>query len=258
MLTSITIWGVTFHSYGLIIGIATLVVLKIAEHFFSTTQEKNMLFWQAMTWSLVGAVIGARAWHVMTDWPLYVGQWHQVLTIWQGGLSILGALVGVFVVLGWFSIHNKQNITFWEFSDVVVLGLPFGQAIGRLGNWMNQELYGLPTDLPWKIYIDVNHRVAGYEQYQYFHPLFAYEAVSLLVLGGILLWIHAHTEWRVGTGMLTLVYVASYAWIRFGLEFLRIDKALIPQTIFGVNQLVVLLVAVGVSTYILKKSKTYD
>lgn len=255
MPSSVTIFGVTFYIYGLIIGVAVVITLKIAEYFFSTSQEKNTLFWRAMIWGLVGALVGARIWHIVTDWQLYSDHWYAVLFLWNGGLSIIGALMGIFVGLWIVVSRSKGAVSFWEISDALVLGLPFGQAVGRLGNWVNQELYGQPTQLPWKLYIDPIHRVVGYQQFEYFHPLFAYEAIALFVLGGILVSCVKKKKLLLGSGILTLIYIAAYSWIRFGLEFLRIDKAELTFLPLGVNQAVVLVVAIVSSVYILKKVK---
>ena len=108
--------------------------------------------------------------------------------------------------------------------DLAALGLPLGQAIGRLGNWVNQELYGLPTTLPWGIYIAPENRVSGFEAYSHFHPLFAYEAAWMLLTYIFFYgYLYRQKKIQLGTGMYALGYLASYAVIRFSLDFLRIN-----------------------------------
>lgn len=244
VLAEFTIFGITFHTYGIIMAVAIAVVLKIAEQFIGSNQSKKDTFWDASLWMLVGAGVGSRLWHIVTDWQLYAQNPLQSLFIWKGGLSIMGALAGLVSAAWLFSRKKSQKIVFFELTDALVIGLPFGQAIGRLGNLVNQELYGSPTSLPWKLYISQEHRLRGYENQDYYHPLFLYEAV-LMVLGGVALWLVARksSKFKVGSGFVTIAYFALYGWVRFLLEFLRIDKAMLLETGWGINQVIALVVA---------------
>lgn len=254
MVTEFTFAGLTFHTYGILIGVAIILTLKIAEQNIANIKEKKDFFWDASVFLLLGSIVGARVWHVITDWSLYKDSPIEALYLWQGGLSIVGALLGLFFTAFLITKRPTSKLTFFEVSDAIAIGLPFGQALGRLGNWVNQELYGLPTDLPWKLYIDENNRLAGYEHLGFYHPLFAYEAISLVIIGAGLWFKAKSTTFRVGSGIITLLYLAAYGWIRFFLEFLRIDKAVFTSTFFGVNQVIMLLVAVGATMYLIRKS----
>jgi phosphatidylglycerol:prolipoprotein diacylglycerol transferase len=253
------------HVYGLIVGVAVAVTWHILERVLDTKRSSNLnkLWFTAM----LGAVIGARLWHIGTDWSLY-GMYTgtefiwQLLAVWQGGLSILGAIVGGVVgllVASWWwqvPIHEVRHVL-----DSAALALPFGQAIGRLGNYVNQELYGLPTDLPWGIFIDPGHRVAEYEQFTYFHPLFAYEAVAMLFFGCGLyaiwkkhtgLWTRGSVWWAWGSGWWFWLYLLYYSVVRFGLDFLRVDAAMAGSVLgvgMSINQVVVLGGIVGLVGY---------
>jgi phosphatidylglycerol:prolipoprotein diacylglycerol transferase len=191
----------------------------------------------------------------MTDWHLYVLNPVEALYVWNGGLSMLGALLGVFVGALIAVNQSKGNIRLLEFTDSLAIGIPFGQAIGRLGNWINQELYGAPTNVPWKLFIDPAHRLTGYEKVEYYHPLFAYELLCMVIVGAVLWYFSKkYSFFTLGSGMVSLLYLATYGWIRFFLEFLRVDKIVLGNTLFGVNQLVMLFVAIVATVYIFKKS----
>ncbi|HEX7018322.1 MAG TPA: prolipoprotein diacylglyceryl transferase family protein [Patescibacteria group bacterium] len=258
----------TFHLYGFIIGGATVVGLLLAEHRFLqlkviTDKKKNeRFFWQAVVTVLVSGVMGARLWHVVTDWPIYHSNLIAVFKIWQGGLSILGAVGGGVLGAYFFVRHQRliknddQKKLFLTLLDISVFGLPLAQAIGRLGNYINQELYGLPTDLPWALTID------GVS----YHPLWAYEALLTVLFGSVVWLVDTHPRWRqtlgmtMGQGHLFLSYIFYYSLIRFWLDFLRPDKAISFIPGLGINQLVLLGVLGIISVYMLlhlRKSKWF-
>jgi phosphatidylglycerol---prolipoprotein diacylglyceryl transferase len=243
-----SIAGLTFHWYGLVIGSALALAWYLVELRFKqlaardrlvdgSTLERTMVI-------VVGAgLVGARLWHAMTDWQLYQHEPWKVLAVWEGGMSIIGAVAaGVIALLlfCWWKYHDHWQDTAWFLLDLFVFGLPFGQALGRVGNWINQELYGLPTELPWGVYISPEARLAGYEQFSHFHPLFAYEAAAMAVFGSLIWW--QQSSVKVGRGKLALVYLSFYSLLRFGLDFLRLDKAMIGTSWLGFNQLIMALV----------------
>ena len=137
--------------------------------------------------------------------------------------------------------------------DIIIFGLPLGQAIGRLGNYFNQELYGLPTSLPWGIFIDVQHRIASYTHVERFHPLFAYEMIFTAAFG-IGLWMYSlrvKKPIKIGSGFYFLVYVLYYCFVRFCLDFLRIDKTYFLGTSLGLNQVILILLMLITGMYTL-------
>jgi prolipoprotein diacylglyceryl transferase len=185
-------------------------------------------------------IIGARIYHVITDPQLFEGQWYRVVYIWEGGLGIWGGIaLGVAVGL-W--VARRRGIPLLPLLDVVAPALALAQAIGRWGNYWNQELFGRPTTLPWGLEIDVANRPAGYEQYSTFHPTFLYESLWNLALCGVLLLIDRRH--RLRPGRLFVVYVGGYTFARFFIERLRIDTA---NKIFGlrVNEWVSALMFLG-------------
>src|SRR5665647_3736196 len=124
-------------------------------------------------WAVPAGLIGARMYHVATDWRSYQGRWIDAFKIWNGGLGIPGG-IALGVVVGLWVAH-RRGLRFSSILDAVVPALPLAQAIGRLGNWWNQELFGRPTSLPWGLRIDVSHRPLQYISSTTFQPTFLYE-----------------------------------------------------------------------------------
>ncbi|MFI9590915.1 prolipoprotein diacylglyceryl transferase [Nonomuraea sp. NPDC052265] len=171
--------------------------------------------------AVIFGLIGGRLYHVITDWQTYFGsraikEPYQALFIWEGGLGIWGAVAlgGVGV---WLAVR-KRGISMSAVADTVAPGIAFAQAIGRWGNWFNQELYGGPTTLPWGLEIDVDH---GGEPGVLYHPTFLYESLWDVALGFLLILVGKRFALR--HGRLFAVYVAGYTLGRFWIEGLRID-----------------------------------
>ena len=176
---------------------------------------------QACTVGVPLALIGARAYHVLTDWKRYQGRWVDVVKIWEGGLGIPGGIVGG--VVGGLIVIRMRRLPLRSILDAAAVGFPAGQFVGRLGNWFNQELFGRPTDLPWGLEIDPEHRPREYLESATFHPTFAYEMVwSLLVFA--LVW---RTAWRgrLPRGHFLVFYLFLYSAGRLWIEALRVDHA---------------------------------
>jgi phosphatidylglycerol:prolipoprotein diacylglycerol transferase len=229
----------------------------------------NKVFYKVAYISLFFAIIGARFWHVLTDFYLYQQDLMTALYIWNGGLSILGAVLGgvLGIVISIFFLPELKNQKFADHKNIFlklldysIFGLPVGQAIGRFGNYFNQELYGVPTSGIFKIYIDVAHRLPGYEEFAYFHPLFFYEMLATGLFAVILSSLY-RKNWpenitkiipkilpkilpKIGTGKLFLFYALYYGVIRFFLDFLRIDRSKIFFGFLGTNQVILLVVMI--------------
>ncbi|MDR0990888.1 MAG: prolipoprotein diacylglyceryl transferase, partial [Propionibacteriaceae bacterium] len=138
----------------------------------------------------VSGIVGARLYYILIEWPRYFGPdgvWYQAFFIWQGGLGIWGGVVGGGLAAFLMARHYRFN--FPALADCFAVALPLAQAIGRFGNYFNQELYGRPTDLPWGLLIDPAHRVAGYYNDATFHPTFLYEALWNIALAAFLLFV---------------------------------------------------------------------
>jgi phosphatidylglycerol---prolipoprotein diacylglyceryl transferase len=155
-------------------------------------------------------------------------------------LGIPGAVIGGIIVLFFYTRRHKLN--FAEWADICAPSLALGQAIGRWGNFFNQELYGAPTNLPWKLYIDPEHRLANYLNVEYYHPLFLYEALWNLANMFLLLWVSRRFSDRLRKGDVFLIYLIVYPIGRFLLDFLRLDASMVGG--ININQTVMAVVAV--------------
>jgi prolipoprotein diacylglyceryl transferase len=172
-------------------------------------------------WAVPAGLVGARLYHVLTDLSRFEGRWWHIPAVWEGGLGIPGGLAAG--VLAGVVVARRRALPVPDLLDVVAPAIPVAQAIGRLGNWFNQELYGRPTDLPWALHIDPGHRPTGLATVATYHPTFLYEALWNLGLAAVLVLVARH--WRLRPGQLFAGYVAGYAAGRFWVEGLRIDPA---------------------------------
>jgi len=174
----------------------------------------------------------------------------KILQIWKGGLGIPGGLLSGALTLWLYTKIKKQSFPLW--ADIIMPAVLLGQAIGRWGNFVNQELYGLPTNVPWSIYISPENRTGEYLDYSNFHPLFLYESI-LNILGCILLlWITRKYKHNLIPGDITFGYFVIYPSIRFILEFIRVDSSKIGA--INANQTLMAIVALlSVIALILRK-----
>lgn len=225
-----------FHLYGLFIGIGLIAGIWVAQFHAKRFGQSPKMIDDALIWIMIPAIIGARAYHVITDWHLYAdGPIFDMFKIWNGGLGFFGALIGGVVgsiVCTYLQASNSKQKAFFTLLDLLSFGAPLAQAIGRFGNYFNQELYGLPTQLPWGIVING-------EKY---HPLFAYEAILNLCVFGLVNWLGWKKKLHIGKGQYACTYLALYGMIRFWLEFLRTDTArwAEPFGVFSIAQWVAL------------------
>ena len=220
---SIHLGPLKLNAYGLMIAIGVIVAVRIAGRRaeakgVGTTDDISSI---AM-WAVPAGIIGGRAYHVITDHEKFQGQWFDVVKIWQGGLGIWGG-VSLGVLVGWW-MARKRGLDAWWIVSCAVPGIAVAQAIGRWGNWFNQELFGRPTTLPWALKISDSVAIkAGYAPGTTFHPTFLYESIGCLVLAYLL--IRLESRWVPARGRLLAWYVAGYTLLRFFVEGLRVDPA---------------------------------
>ena len=251
------------HWYGFLMVIGGLVglavILSLAKRFDIGKGDVGALratplrpfFYDLLFYFVIGAVIGARLYYVLYAWEMYRGNLFDIFKIWQGGLAIHGIMLGGFVATWIFCRIKKQN--FWFIADFVAIGLAAAQAIGRAGNYFNQEIFGRPTALPWGVPIDAINRPAAFINAEYFHPTFLYECLGNLLIAAFL-YLLMRRRLKTGrgkAGSIFLLYLILYSTQRFLLEFLRVDYS---PLVFGARwaqmvSVALILVGVGLLVY---------
>jgi len=241
---------VKIYFYGIILMLGAVAAAFLAERQARRRGLSGDLVWDGLIWALIGGILGARLWHILTPPPSMVERGittlyyltHPLDALWirGGGLGIPGAVIGG--VLGLYFFCRRRKLDFLTWLDISAPALALGQAIGRWGNFFNQELYGAPTDLPWAITIDLQHRLPGFESFEKYHPLFLYESLWNLANVAFLLWLGGRYAGKLKSGDLFLVYLVTYPIGRFLLEFLRLDAAQIAG--INANQTLMLVVMI--------------
>jgi prolipoprotein diacylglyceryl transferase len=210
-----------FHFYGLcyVVGITAAVILT--RRLWREKGGDPDLVYTVALWGVPAGILGARLYHDVTSWNEVQHNWYGWLAVWQGGLGIWGGIAGGF--LGALIPLRRQRVSVTRFMDATAPGILVAQAIGRIGNYFNQELFGGPTSLPWALQISPAHRPAGYLGYATFNPTFLYELIWDLALAAALVWLIRHRQIRA-PGIFAL-YVTGYSAFRIFEELLRVDPA---------------------------------
>lgn len=230
----VELYGLSFYWYGLIIAISILAGLTIALYLNKYFSIKKDDVYDLSIYLVIFSLIGARIYEVFLVWPYYRNNLLSIFKLWEGGLAIHGAIVAGLLTLYFFA--KKRRLNFWNLLIITVPGLALGQAIGRWGNWFNQELFGLPSNLNWSIPINLENRPIGYLQYEYFQPTFLYESLGNLLIFLTLLFLILKLKKLFANKKLAKIvlatYLALYSILRFSLEFIKIDKT--PE-LFGLR-----------------------
>jgi len=220
---SIHLGPLRLNAYGLMIAIGVIVAVRIAGRRAERIGIGNTEDISAIAmWAVPAGVLGGRAYHVLTDYQRFEGHWFDVIKVWQGGLGIWGGVTAG-VAVGWWCA-KRRGLDAWWIISCAAPAIAIAQAIGRWGNWFNQELFGRPTTLPWALKVSSSvAEKAGYAAGTTFHPTFLYESIGCVVLAWVL--IRIERRLRPFRGQLFAWYVAGYTVLRFGVEGLRIDSA---------------------------------
>jgi prolipoprotein diacylglyceryl transferase len=210
-----------FHMYGVLLAVGVVLAVWVAETRWRRRGYGSPGIADVSFWVVVWGVIGARAYHVITDYQRFDDDPLRAFQIWKGGLGIWGAVTaGAIAVV---VITRRRHMPTLVVMDCMAPGIVLAQAIGRWGNWFNQELFGKPTTLPWGLEISIEHRPLGYQQYATFHPTFLYESLYCLAIVALLLL--AEKKLPLKQGQTFALYVILYTFGRFWFENLRIDPA---------------------------------
>ena len=261
--TDIVWGGFSLHWYGLCVGLGVAVgmlLIWVTVRRTIEASERNDWLKHVANFApliLFCGAIGGRIAFILYHLDYFQLNPGEMPLIWHGGWVWYGALLGGLLAL--IGYCRLVRIDVWRMADALVPGVTLGQAIGRWGNYFNQEAYGAPTGLPWGIPIDEAHRVMGYEVFQYFHPTFLYESLGDLVLALLLFYgavrMAKQTQVR---GCVALLFLISYGLMRFGLEAIRIDRVpvlaglRVPQW----SSLFLVAVACAVAVVLLSKRKS--
>ncbi|MFM8625820.1 MAG: prolipoprotein diacylglyceryl transferase [Actinomycetota bacterium] len=245
---SLEVLGVRLNAYGLMIALGVVVAVRIAGHRAERAGVGTVDDFSSIAmWAVPAGVIGGRAYHVITDLERFRGNWDDVIKIWQGGLGVWGGVTLGLVVGLWRA--RVRGLDMWAMGACAAPAILVAQAIGRWGNWFNQELFGRPTDLPWALEVSAaTARKAGYPPGTTFHPTFLYESIGCLVLAWLLV-VVVERRARPARGRLLVWYAAGYTFLRFFVEGLRIDPAKSAGG-WRLNQWVSLLVFSGATSFL--------
>ena len=218
--------------YGLCIALGIAAGTWLTSRELARKGYDPALALDALFFTVPLGFIGARAYHVATDYDQYTGDpFPGVFAVWNGGLGIYGAVIGGFI--GVLIFARVRGISPLVFADAAAPGLILAQAIGRWGNYFNQELFGRPSNLPWAIEIAPENRPVDFADATAFHPTFLYESIWNLLVCLALLWIARRFADRLKNGDILLLYVSLYSVGRFFVEALRVDPAFLIGNLRG-------------------------
>jgi len=227
----------TIKWYGLLISISVIIGLFISKKLAKSRNINPQYISDILPSLIISSIIGARAYYVIFEWRQYSGnnfftsfdlfnnviQIPSFLAIWQGGIAIHGGLIGGFLCILFFC--KSKNIHLKTFIDILIPSIILGQSIGRWGNFFNNEAFGIPTDLPWKLFIPIQNRPIEFINYQFFHPTFIYESLwnFLIFILLITIFYQQNNKNSVRPGFISCLYLIGYSFGRFWIEGLRID-----------------------------------
>lgn len=248
-------WYGLFIVFGALSAIGTTIKLAL---YYDIKKEKII---DLAFYLIILGIIGARIYHVFLEFPYYISYPLDIFKVWQGGLAIHGGIIAGVIFLYFYA--RRQKINLWLYASIAVPGLALAQAIGRWGNYFNQELFGRPTNLPWGIPINVINRPLEYISAEYFHPTFLYESIGNLIIFAILIALHIYTikkkKIKIYFYKLQVAsYLILYSILRFSTEFIRIDPT--PE-ILGLRfpQIAsLILIIVSINILLLPKLKKRD
>ncbi len=235
--TFLNLGFLTIRWYGLLISISVVIGLFISKKLAKSRNINPQYISDILPSLIISSIIGARAYYVIFEWRQYSGNNFFIsfdifnnlikipsfLAIWQGGIAIHGGLIGGFLCILFFC--KSKNIHLKTFIDILIPSIILGQSIGRWGNFFNNEAFGIPTDLPWKLFIPIQNRPIEFINYQFFHPTFIYESLWNLLIFILLITIFykQNNNNSVRPGFISCLYLIGYSFGRFWIEGLRID-----------------------------------
>lgn len=253
----------TLRWYGVIVMIGVVVGALIVERQLKRRGEKGDHIWDALIWVLIPAIVGARLWYVLNAIlggnRSYIENPASIVKVWEGGLHIFGAFL--FGALALIIYLRKNNLDAWLFLDAIGPAALIGQGIGRIANFINQELYGPPTTLPWGISIEADHRLPqfqGLSPATRFHPTFAYEMLWNFASAGLLLWLSRRYEKDLKPGALFGGWLVLAGIGRVIVEFFRPDQPKIPGLGLSYSAVFAALMAIAGAVLLMVRYKAIN
>lgn len=245
------VWNLGFfpvRGYALAIIAGIFAAIIIGNRRYVARGGQSGVIADLAIWAVPFGIVGGRIYHVLTSWGTYFGpdgDPGRAIKVWEGGLGIWGAVL--FGSVGVWIGARRKGLILPPIADAVAPGLAVAQAIGRWGNWFNQELFGRPTTLPWGLEIDAEFRPNGYTDFATFHPTFLYECLWCLAAAAVVVW--ADRRFRLGHGRVFALYIAIYCLGRGAIESLRIDAS--PE-LLGLrwNEWVAMFVGIAALLYV--------
>lgn len=245
---------ISMYWYGLIIAIAVMIGAFIAEWQIKRRGGPEGHIWDLLIWVVPAGIVGARLWFVLNDiaggGKYYLTTPWAWLKVWEGGLHIYGAVIGGLIAAYYYC--RKNNFDMWMLLDSLAPALLVAQAFGRIANFINQELYGPPTTLPWGVKISAENRIFPWTdlvtypvETTRFHPTFFYESLWNLVMAGLIIWIVSRYMDKLKPGATFYMWLIAAGVGRFWLEYFRPDQPRIPGTDLSYSRLIAILMALA-------------
>ncbi len=232
---------IKIHYYGLIMAVAVIAGFYLAWKRREQYQLSEKSAEDIMFWAIIGGFLGGRLYHVVSSFNFYMRHPIEIVAVWNGGLSIYGAVFGGLIALLVLRYLSPRPLALSSLLDWLTPSLVLGQIIGRFGNLFNYEAFGYPTNLPWKMFVPLQFRPALYQGFNFFHPFFLYE-----ILGNcLILFFLIKISKKPGPGQLFFCYLLLYNILRFGLEFIRVDSTFLgPVRLNAVVSLILVVISV--------------
>lgn len=217
--------SIDVHWYGIIMALAIIAgiftVILIKNKYYKEITSDSIIDISFIL--IIFGIISARLYYVILDYKFFIKHPYDIIAVWNGGISIQGAIIGGIIA---FYIYSKiKKLDFLRYADLLSFGVIVGQIIGRWGNFFNSEAFGLPTNLPWKMYIPFVMRPLEYRNFEFFHPAFIYESLLNIVVLLVMLYILNYKKDRK-SGFIFLIYLILYSFVRILVESIRLDSVL--------------------------------
>lgn len=249
------VFGVEIRWYGILIALSLIIGIAVAYFIAKYRGQKEEEIINFAPFAVIFGIIGARLLHVLANWSYYSKDLSYIFAFRRGGLAIQGVILGGLLALLVFCKIRKLD--YWIWADILTPALVLGQAIGRWGNFLNQEAFGRPTSLPWGIYIAPENRPYEYAHAEYFHPTFFYESIANFALFILLLLMHRfykNKPGRMPDGIILTTYLIIYSLYRTFIEYYRVDSSYIgPVKVVYIINAIYIIAGFIIANYLVTK-----